>query len=140
MAGGLGGWVQALLSVTAGQALYIFVGGQGVGANIGPGVSSFNGGGAGPSSWGAGGGGGSDIRTISGDLSTRLIVAGGGAGAFGYSGVAGTGGTVNSRLHFIICMRESYLTYSNHKWLLLDLTVVRWHGRRVFHSGQFTDN
>ena len=69
--GGYGGWVQAYLSVTAGQTLYIYVGGTGT-----PG-GGFNGGGYGPFI----GGDASDIRTISGNLTSRLIVAGGGGGA-----------------------------------------------------------
>ena len=47
-----------------------------------------------------GGGGASDIRTVSGDLSTRLMVSGGGGGGSeaccGLGGGGGTGGTVGS--------------------------------------------
>ena len=83
--GGLGGWVQASLSVTAGQKLYIYVGGDGSTGN------SFNGGGAG-SERGGGGGGATDIRTISGNLTSRHIVAGGG-GSHDYYYPGGNGGT-----------------------------------------------
>ena len=67
---GYGGWVQASLSVTAGQTLYIYVGSVG-----------FNGGGSAGQGGGAGGGA-TDIRTISGNLTSRLIVAGGGVGYY----------------------------------------------------------
>jgi Glycine rich protein len=87
-----GGWVQASISVTAGQILYLFVGGVGLSR------SSFNGGGSGGAFTGSetGGGGAFTIRTSSGDLTTRLIVAGGGGGTdflsvFGYSS-PGNGG------------------------------------------------
>ena len=65
--GGAGGWVQALLQVSAGQTLYIYVG-----------TFDFNGGGG--AGYGGRGGGATDIRTISGDLTSRIIVAGGGGG------------------------------------------------------------
>ena len=94
---GLGGWVQASLSVTAGQTLSIYVGCEGLQG------ASFNGGGAGSTysylGVGSGGGGASDIRTISGDLTTRLIVAGGGAGNSNVGGYSGNGGTMRNRLH-----------------------------------------
>ena len=90
LGGGLGGWVQASLSVTAGQTLYIYVGGDG--------VLRYNGGGVGYWQWG-GGGGASDIRTIQSDLTSRLVVAGGGGG--GAKG--GSGGTV------CVCLRFSFL-------------------------------
>ena len=67
--GGRGGWVQALLQVSVGQTLYIYVG-----------TTVFNGGGSRDSELGGSGGGATDIRTISGDLTSRIIVAGGGGG------------------------------------------------------------
>lgn len=67
--GCFGGWVQASLSVLAGQTLSVYIGGSGR-------LGGFNGGGGGRFK----GGGASDIRTISGDLRSRLIVAGGGGG------------------------------------------------------------
>ena len=96
---GLGGWVQALLSVTAGQALSVYVGGKGLNG------SSFNGGGAGGNNYNEvlGGGGASDIRTMAGNLATRLIVAGGGGGgAYDFYSGGGSGGTVINRMHFVI--------------------------------------
>jgi glycine rich protein len=70
--------------VSAGQTLYVEVGGAGSGAQGG-----FNGGGSSPVLYGflsaSGGGGASDVRTIpratTGSLASRLIVAGGGGGA-----------------------------------------------------------
>jgi Glycine rich protein len=102
--GGLGGWVQASLSVTAGQTLYVFVGGDTV---VG---ASYNGGGAGGRVGGsyAGGGGATDIRTISSDLKSRLIVAGGGGGISGYSSdKGGNGGTVTNSLRFTSCIPKA---------------------------------
>ena len=87
----MGGYVSAILPVTAGDTLYIFVGGY----------LGYNGGGAptyAPSTSCVKGGGSSDVRSTSTDLDARLIVAGGG-GAKSYKGYAGgvggglTGGT-----------------------------------------------
>ena len=85
--GGLGGWVQALLSVSEGQTLYISVslgefGGGGVSMN-----PRYSGGGA------------TDIRTIVGNLTSRLIVAGGGGGS--NSRFGGNGG---AKLSLRLCM------------------------------------
>ena len=92
--GGRGGWVQASLSVTAGQMLYIYVGGGGYAGN------SFNGGGSGYFDY-CGGGGATDVRTISGNLTSRLIVAGGGGGRI-YA-TPGNGGTkLSLRYCFLI--------------------------------------
>ncbi len=81
-AGGKGGRVQATLSITAGQTLYINVGGQ----------AGFNGGGNGNSN--RKGGGASDIRIDGTALTKRVIVAGGGGGGNNQGGVGGglTGG------------------------------------------------
>jgi Glycine rich protein len=100
--GGLGGWVQASLSVTAGQTLYVFVGGDTV---VG---ASYNEGGAGGSD-GGGAGGATDIRTISSDLKSRLIVAGGGGGGCGRysSDNGGNGGTVTNSLRFTSCIPKA---------------------------------
>jgi Glycine rich protein len=101
--GGLGGWVQASLSVTAGQTLYVFVGGDTV---VG---ASYNGGGAGGRFGGGAGAGATDIRTISSDLKSRLIVAGGGGGgSYGYSrDNGGNGGTVTNSLRFTSCIPKA---------------------------------
>ena len=73
--------VSATLAVTPGQTLYVYVGGNGGGAL--PNAGGVNGGGTGGGSgYGTGGGGGaSDIRTVSGDLTSRILVAGGGGGS-----------------------------------------------------------
>ena len=71
-----GGRVQATLPVTAGETLYIYVGGKG-GASSG----GFNGGGSsGSRSNYKSGGGASDIRSGGNALSNRIIVAGGAGG------------------------------------------------------------
>lgn len=83
--GGLGGRVQATLTVTPGETLYIYVGGQ-----PNPFASAgYNGGGAGLGS-GGGGGGGTDIRRGGMTLVDRVLVAGGGGG--GSQGNGGVGG------------------------------------------------
>jgi hypothetical protein len=78
-----GGKITATLSVTPGQVLTIYVGGD----------DGFNGGGAGGSG-GGNGGGASDIRVGNGDLTDRVLVAGGGGGSYYYGGFGGgtTGG------------------------------------------------
>jgi glycine rich protein len=87
--GGEGATASADHVVSAGEVLYVEVGGNG-GSGSGSGAGGFNGGGAGGS--GAGGGGGaSDVRTspaaMDVSLASRLVVAGGGGG-----GAAGSGG------------------------------------------------
>jgi Glycine rich protein len=92
--GGLGGWVQALLSVSADQTLYIYVGSVG-----------FNGGGVGVAGqYGGSGGGATDIRTISGNLTSRLIVAGGGGGASYYWTFAISGGHGGAKMITHLCI------------------------------------
>ena len=87
--GGLGGYVSGELSVTPGETLNIFVGGQ----------DGYNGGGIGWAASAKNGGGASDVRVGGTTLADRVIVAGGG-GAGGptdvgtHSGGAGGGGTV----------------------------------------------
>jgi hypothetical protein len=99
--GGNGGNVAAIVPVTPGSTLFVNVGGNGVPASpAAGGAGGFNGGGSGGTSTGAapqfhggGGGGATDVRTVSGSLATRLIVAGGGGGGGGCGGApAGTGG------------------------------------------------
>ena len=84
--GGYGGYIKAIIAVTEGEILQVWVGGAGSG-----GIPGFNGGGASGGSYrGRGGGGASDLRTNS-SLSSRIIVAGGGGGA-ALSGNGGKGG------------------------------------------------
>jgi hypothetical protein len=93
--GGLGGWTHAVVPVTPGQVVGIYVGGQGRGANAG-----WNGGGGGGCcDKGAAGGGASDVRPGGTGLADRVVVAGGGGGSpgeivFGQGGAGGglTGG------------------------------------------------
>ncbi len=99
--GGQGGFASGQLSVTPGETLRVYVGGQG--ANGGSGANcnapgGFNGGGAtggtccsNSGSGAAPGGGASDVRRTAGTLGDRVIVAGGGGGAY-FSGTAGAGG------------------------------------------------
>ncbi len=85
-AGGYGSAVHATITgLTGGTTLFVDVGGAGAGD-----VGGFNGGGQGGLgscsfgySMSGGGGGASDVRTVSGDLSTRLVVASGGGGGGG---------------------------------------------------------
>jgi hypothetical protein len=76
--GGAGGRVQAVLAVTPGEILNIYVGGAGVGTSAAPG--GWNGGGATGTGTGGSGGGASDIRRYGNNLSDRILVAGGGGG------------------------------------------------------------
>tara|TARA_R110002110_G_scaffold213793_2_gene427225 strand:+ start:461 stop:1360 length:900 start_codon:yes stop_codon:yes gene_type:complete len=110
--GGFGGYTSGDLSVTVGENLWIYVGGQGTQANGNriPGGGGFNGGGDGQSNHTTtstvccvgGGGGASDVRQGLDNLLNRMIVAGGGggstsnSGSFGGAGgglIGGTGGS-----------------------------------------------
>lgn len=89
-AGGLGGYTSGTLSVTPGQTIYIYVGGQG---------NTFNGGALGGSAGSGNGGGASDIRIGGNTLADRVMVAGGGGGGGGVGceatwpgGAGGVGG------------------------------------------------
>ena len=84
--GGKGGRVQTMLAVAPGEMLIIYVGGRGgdlMGPNTG-GPGGFNGGGDGGidnvdfNGPAGGGGGASDVRQGGGDLTHRVVVAGGG--------------------------------------------------------------
>ncbi len=92
-AGALGGAAAGVLTVTAGQVLNIYVGGQGTVPTGG-----YNGGGTGGisiSSTGGGGGGATDIRIGGAALANRVLVAGGGGAGGGnttYNPTAGAGG------------------------------------------------
>ena len=92
---GKGGSVTATIPVTAGESLHVFVGGQGRNGQFSGsgGSGGFNGGGAGHAVSG-GGGGASDVRRLVTDLTSRLIVAGGGGGTGmgNNGGVGGSGG------------------------------------------------
>lgn len=96
--GDVGGLVKATIPVTPGELLAVYVGGEG-GAGGYEGGGGYNGGAPGScysgSCEGGGGGGASDVRQGGQTLKTRIIVAGGGAGAgsgdFGGSGGAGGG-------------------------------------------------
>ena len=119
--GGKGGYAKGRITLTNNQAVYIYVGGQGVG-----GVSSslndiqsggFNGGGYGyngsnNTSRGSGGGGGTDIRTNGSALNNRVIVAGGGAGGVylpGYgTNYPGVGGGINGTDGYTANYNASY--------------------------------
>lgn len=97
---GKGGTVSADLSVTPGQVLNIFVGGQGPSgtANSTFTAGGYNGGGASgfsaPNLPGGGGGGATDIRIGGVSLTDRVLVAGGGGGqqAFDAAGLSGGDG------------------------------------------------
>lgn len=110
--GGLGGYTSGDLAVTAGETLWVYVGGAGTSTNGNriAGGGGFNGGGDGQSNhlssgttrYAGGGGGASDVRQGLDTLTNRMIVAGGGGGATGNGGsfggaggglVGGTGGS-----------------------------------------------
>jgi len=102
--GGLGGYVSGEQVVSAGQILYVYVGGQG-GASRGSWIDGcdcynnnggWNGGGSGSGSRGPGGGGGTDVRIDGTSIADRAIVAGGGAGGFNYYGNNSYGGNTTN--------------------------------------------
>lgn len=79
--GGLGGYARGILNVSAGQMMWITVGGQGSDNSAsGGGNGGFNGGGAGHQ-YSTGGGGSTDVRYLNDNLNSRVIVAAGGGGA-----------------------------------------------------------
>jgi Glycine rich protein len=78
-AGGRGGRVLALIPVTAGQTISIYVGGQGINSATLGGAGGWNGGGA-TAAFAGSGGGASDVRIGGSGLGDRVIVAGGGGG------------------------------------------------------------
>ncbi len=82
---GKGGFAQGYLSVTPGETIYIYVGGQDGwnGGGTGGGTSSYRGG---------DGGGASDVRQGGNAIGDRVIVAGAGGGAGGGGGRSGGGG------------------------------------------------
>lgn len=96
--GGLGGYAKGDLSVTPGQVLNIFVGGQGTAAvgNAAPGGGGWNGGGNGQTNASAnsagGGGGASDVRSGGTALANRVIVGAGGGGSTNNTGCTGGNG------------------------------------------------
>jgi hypothetical protein len=96
--GGRGGRVSAVIPVTSGETLAVFVGGAASGINGG-----FNGGADGGQGYygsrgqGYGGGGASDVRAGGDSTSDRILVAGGGGGqagsdGYGPGGIGGKGG------------------------------------------------
>lgn len=93
--GGNGGRVQGSVSVTPGETLYIYVGGQGGSPSGSPGApGGFNGGanggnGSGGNPGGRGGGGASDIRQGGTALAHRVVVGGGGGASGGAASVPG---------------------------------------------------
>ena len=98
--GGYGGYATGTLSVSAGNTLYIYVGGAGEDSHTCSNTSATanggwnNGGTANRSGCGGGGGGGgSDVRINGTSLNDRIIVAGGGGGAgYKYSNGNSQGG------------------------------------------------
>ncbi len=105
--GGYGGYSYGEIRLTSSIVFYMNTGGQGKNGasycrNCGGGAGGWNGGGTGggddTNDAGGGGGGASDIRIVSGNLYSRIMVAGGGGGGIyggaGYAGggLVGTGG------------------------------------------------
>ena len=97
--GGKGGYATGIVSLKAGDVLYINVGCEGKRSHTGLAAGGFNGGGSSfsmDSGDPAGGGGGaSDIRINSNSLYARVIVAGGGGGGGEDSEAGGVGGGLN---------------------------------------------
>jgi Glycine rich protein len=100
--GGLGGRSSAVLAVTGGETLQLYVGGlgaDGVNGVATGGAGGFNGGADGggtigatlPDGTGGGGGGATDVRRGAA-LAARILIAGGGGGAGASGGTGGAGG------------------------------------------------
>lgn len=89
--GGTGGNVSGFLDVTAGDMIYVFVGGFGGNSNT-TASGGWNGGGNGEIGTGGAGGGATDIRVGGTDLTDRIAVAGGGGGGNSAGGFGGLGG------------------------------------------------
>ena len=88
--GSLGGLIVAMVAVAPRTTLCVYVGGAGR-TGLFTNTGGFNGGGnasywigANPPLGGGGGGGASDVRTVEGSLTSRLVVAGGGGGESDY--------------------------------------------------------
>ena len=86
--GGKGGYSEGILRNVAGRTLYVYVGGEGSHSTVSTYTAvsggGFNGGGDAGYNGGTGGGG-TDIRIAGNTLYSRVIVAGGGGGAYSYS-------------------------------------------------------
>lgn len=80
--GGKGGYSKGSYTLTKGQTVYVYVGGQ----------TGFNGGGSGHGRDTDSGGGATDIRVGGSSLSNRIIVAGGGGGWGSHSSAPGGAG------------------------------------------------
>jgi len=90
--GGMGGYATGNLSVSPGQVLNVYVGGQGATNGSNGTAGGWNGGGrGGNSTMGSSGGGASDVRVAGTALTNRVIVAGGGGG-FDYETPVAYGG------------------------------------------------
>jgi trimeric autotransporter adhesin len=109
---GYGGCVTAVLTVTPGQVLNVYVGGKGGdGTPAAGGAGGINGGAAGSNALGAfsggGGGGSSDIRFAPYTTGDRVVVAGGGGGAAENCGFdqdrGGDGGTTTGETGVALC-------------------------------------
>ena len=94
--GGKGGYASGIVTLKAGDTLYVNVGCEGKRSHTGLAAGGFNGGGSSFSTNSGdpagGGGGASDIRINSNSLYARVIVAGGGGGGGEDSEVGGVGG------------------------------------------------
>ncbi len=86
---GGGGYITGTFPVSAGQTIYVNVGGKGTSVNGG-----YNGGGNGGDSQGGGGGGFSSVGLVNSAAPPYLLIAGGGASGFEFSGAGGGGGFV----------------------------------------------
>ena len=126
--GGRGGWVQASLSVTAGQKLYILVRGD---TPIGVEHDGDR-----ESGWldglGGGGGGATDIRTYPGDRTSRLLVAGGGGGGTS-SDRGGNGGSFFSLYQRLFGVLQTFSSVNLlHSMAIFPTTIRRRNGGRIF--------
>lgn len=115
--GGLGGYSEGYVYLNAGDTLYIYTGGQGSYGTTSTYTSQTGGGtnGGGNAGYrGGAGGGGTDIRINTDSLYARVIVAGGGGGAYSYNSIynadGGAGGGTSG-------VNGSYYSSSYSAWV-----------------------
>jgi hypothetical protein len=137
-AGGEGGYVSGEFTVTPGEVLEIYVGGQGTAS-----VGGFNGGGntGGGSSYGAGGGA-SDVRQAGSTLNDRIIVAGAGGGTGGNCGTdsapGGKGGGLTGESGCLYSCSDCQYTGAGGSQIAGGITGPTGHGScTVEESGTF---
>ena len=134
--GGRGGYIKAQIAVSAGQVLYIFVGGKGASpgyCNVGG--AGYNGGGKGICG-GGGGGGSSDIRLNKPYQNRTILVAGGGGGGGYYSSGGCGGGTIACSTFFSTGGTQAY---GGRRALIVNYAKTGWDNSGNGTAGKGSD-